>query len=100
MESDAPRNVQPLVIESGDVETIEADDDAPVQLSDVDIAVPEHSHVGESASNGLAERAVQMFENQFLTLKHALELRLKSPIDIRHPCITWLVHHVGYVLSR
>ena len=36
-------------------------------------AVPEYSAVGESASNGKAERAVQMVEDQVRTLKSALE---------------------------
>ena len=44
--------------------------------------VAEHSHVGESASNGLAERAVQRWENHVATLRHALDLRLGQSIDV------------------
>ena len=39
-------------------------------------AVPEHSPVGESASNGRAERSVQRFEDQLMTLLAELEHRL------------------------
>ena len=40
-------------------------------------AVPEESAPGESASNGAAERAVQMVEDQLRTMKLALEHRLE-----------------------
>ena len=95
-----PRNIAPVVLEAGDVEQLEAEEDDQIQLADAQIAVPEHSHVGESASNGLAERAVQAFENQFLTLRHALEIRMGGPIDIKHACMTWLVQHTTYILSK
>ena len=40
------------------------------------VAVPEHSHPGESASNGKAESAVRTLVDQARTLKVALEARL------------------------
>lgn len=48
-------------------------------------AAPELSHPGESQSNGLAERSVGIFEDQFRTLKCALEQRLKTRIPTPHP---------------
>ena len=48
----------------------EAPDDKPVSESS-HTAVPEHSHPGESPSNGKAERTVQSVEDQFRTLMAA-----------------------------
>ena len=45
--------------------------------SGLDQAVDEHSAVGESASNGRAERTVQAVEDLLRTLKSALESRIK-----------------------
>ena len=52
------------------------------------VAVPEHSHAGESQSNGLAERAVQMIEDQARTVKLALEDEFQWVIPIEHPSCT------------
>ena len=64
--SDQLPNSEPLVLEHGDIEDLEQDD-SHVAMSDARVAVPEHSHVGESKSNGLAERAVRTWEEQFST---------------------------------
>lgn len=56
-------------------------------------AVPEFSAVGESASNGRAQRAVQMFEDQLRVVKSALEARLDAKILCSHPIIRWRVAH-------
>ena len=45
-------------------------------------AVPEHSAVGESASNGFAERGVQSLEDLVRTMKHAPQARLDSALDV------------------
>ena len=63
-------------------------------------AVPEQTHPGESASNGLAERAVQAFTNQFRTLKAAFEGRLKQRVPVSHVVMSWMVEHVTYCLNR
>ena len=63
-------------------------------------AAPEMTHPGESQSNGLAERSVGVWEDQFRTLKHALELRLKRRIPSEHPVISWLVEHTAWVLNK
>ena len=63
-------------------------------------AAPEMTHPGESQSNGLAERSVGMWEDQFRTLKHALELRLKHRLPMSHPVTAWLVEHASWVLNK
>ena len=56
-------------------------------------AAPELTHPGESQSNGLAERSVGIFEDQFRTLKMAFEMRLKHRIPSSHPVTAWLAEH-------
>ena len=63
-------------------------------------AVPEHSAVGASASNGKAERSVQMLEDQVRTLKSAMETNLKIRLAISHPMIHWLVRHCCTNMNR
>ena len=63
-------------------------------------AAPEMTHPGESQSNGLAERSVGMWEDQFRTLKHALELRLKHRLPMSHPVTAWLIEHTAWVLNK
>ena len=77
-------------LQPGDVATdgaLRTDDlnvsDAPHVASDLNVesthtAVPELSYPGESQSNGLAEKSVRDFTDQFRTLKTATETRLKS----------------------
>ena len=62
-------------------------------------AVPEFSAVGESASNGRAERAVQMVEDQLRVGKSALEARLGAKIPCNHPIIRWMVEHYVDVIN-
>ena len=66
------------------------------------LAVPEHSHPGESASNGYAEAAVKLVVNQARTLKVALECRLRRdrPIPCSHQVIAWLFEHAAWILSK
>ena len=50
----------------GDIPAVEYDEGEGVEGNAADytaVAVPEHSHPGESASNGLAERSVQLFQD-------------------------------------
>ena len=63
-------------------------------------AAPEMTHPGESQSNGLAERSVGMWEDQFRTLKHALEVRLKHRLPLSHPVTSWLVEHTAWILNK
>ena len=66
------------------------------------LAVPEHSHPGESASNGYAEAAVKLVVNQARTLKVALECRLRrdKPFPCSHPIVAWLFEHAAWILSK
>ena len=63
-------------------------------------AVAEFSAVGESASNGKAERTVQAVEDMVRTLKSALESRIKSRIGTGTAIMKWLVEHVATILNR
>ena len=69
-------------------------------VSSTHTAAPEFTHPGESQSNGLAERSVGFFEDQFRTLKMALELRMKQRIPSSHPVTAWLVEHTAWILNK
>ena len=64
------------------------------------MAVPEHSHPGESQSNGLAERAIREVVDHIRVLKLALETHLNVRIPSNHPVMAWLVEHAAYLLNR
>ena len=64
------------------------------------VIAPEHSSVGESASNGYAERGVQLFEDLLRTWKLALEIGTDRDIPIHHPLITWLIEHAAYIPNK
>ena len=57
------------------------------------IIVPEHSAVGESQSNGKAERTVQQLEEQVRIINSALESRTGAKIPSSHPIIRWTVEN-------
>ena len=61
------------------------------KAGEVTEAAPQFSAVGESASNGTSERAVQKFEDQLRTLKAALEARIGARLPNKHPVMRWLV---------
>ena len=63
-------------------------------------AVPEESAPGESASNGAAERAIQMVEDQLRTMKHALEARLGVKIPCSHQIMRWMLEHAAMLLTN
>ena len=56
--------------------------------------------MGESASNGLAERAVQAFEDQLRTFLSELEARIGSQIAAMHAVVSWLVEYTTVVLNK
>ena len=64
------------------------------------ITVPENSAVGSSASNGRAERTVQIVEDLLRTMKSALENRIKALVPCSHPVIAWMVMHVADVITK
>ena len=65
-----------------------------------DLAVPEHSAVGSSASNGKAERTVQIIEDLVRTYRSALQARLGCDLPTEHPVFRWLLEHAAGNLNR
>ena len=65
-----------LELTGADIANAEEDLDQPTSSRTTIVACPEHSHPGESQSNGKAEAAVKSVVNQARTLKVALEPRL------------------------
>jgi len=55
----------------------------------------ENSPVGDSRSNGHAERAVQEIVGRVRTLKHGLEKRTGLIFESNHAVIPWLVEHAS-----
>jgi hypothetical protein len=77
------------------------EEEAPeAEVEKAHIAVPEHSHPGESQSNGLAERAMREVIDQIRTLKMSTEQRVKGRLPNDHPVMAWLIEHAAYMLNR
>ena len=55
------------------------------------VAVPELTHPGESASNGLSERSVETLEDYVRTWMAALQARIKTPLTMKHPLAAWAI---------
>ena len=72
----------------------------PRQVERSHVAVPEHSHPGESQSNGIAERAIQDLVDHIRVMKLALETKLNVKLPCSHPIMAWLVKHAAYLLNR
>ena len=93
-----------LVDDNGLASTLEIDDvpyvDGSHGVESTHTAAPELTHPGESQSNGLAERSVGIFEDQFRTLKVAIETKLKQRLPSSHPITSWLVEHTAWVLNK
>lgn len=60
----------------------------------------EVSPVGESASNGVIEAGVRVFEGVLRTHKFSLEERLQQKVDVRSPRFAWLVEHVADLVTK
>ena len=91
----------PVILEAGDSQTGELqEDEHPRAVESAHLAVPEHSHPGESQSNGIAERAVQDLVNHVRVLKLSLESNIKARLPAEHPIMAWLVEHAAYLLNR
>ena len=60
----------------------------------------ENSPVGDSRSNGAAERAVQAVGEQVRVLRRGLEQRLGVKLSGKHPVMAWLVEHAADLISR
>ena len=72
----------------------------PHAIDSAQIGVPEHSHPGESTSNGKAERAVQAVVDHIRTLKAAFEGHYNVRLGNSHPLFYWMVEHAAYLLSK
>ena len=90
----------PDVIEHEDILEAELPPAKGLESKPALLAVPEHSHPGESASNGLSERAIQTFEDQFRTFKVALESNIGHKLAWDHPVLPWLVEHTTYIMNK
>ena len=62
--------------------------------------IPENSPVGESQSNGRAERAVQALEDQVRTLLGELEDRLDVRFKADHAVVSWLVEYAAVLINK
>ena len=59
----------------------------------------EESPEYDSAGNGEVERAGQMVQGQFRTMKDGLESTYGVRFDGGHPCIPWLMAHASDTLT-
>jgi len=71
-----------------------------VKLRGSDRTIPEYSPVGESQSNGLAERGVQTIEGLVRSHKLELEKKLGESIDVEMPVMSWLVEHCADLQNK
>ena len=62
--------------------------------------VLENSPVGDSRSNGAAERAVQAVAEQVRVIRRGLEVRLGLKLSCKHPVTCWLVEHCADLISK
>ena len=60
----------------------------------------EASPVGDSKSNGVAERAVQSMETLIRVIKLAIETRIKDKLSVRHPLFAWWVEFCADLYNR
>ncbi len=60
----------------------------------------EQSPVGESASNGVVERAIQTVQGLLRTSKTALEEIWKGKIPDDHPVVPWMVEHAAVIMNK
>jgi hypothetical protein len=63
-------------------------------------ATPLATPVGESASNGGIEGAVKIIKGLLRVHLAALERRIGARFPSTHPVLTWLVEHVGDIVSK
>lgn len=103
--SDREQSIRKLIFEAVKLARVQAEElkkeDLDDSESDVEpAAVPEESHVGESQSNGRAERSVQIIKAQFRTMKLELEDKLQCRIPCSHPILTWLVEYCSMLVTK
>ena len=62
--------------------------------------MPETAPVGESQSNGITERAVELDSGQFRTLNAALEHRIGTRVPPDARILWWMVEFAAYLMNR
>lgn len=62
--------------------------------------ISENSPVGASASNGVAERAIQAVQHQVRVMKLALERRWGMRIPHKHSVVPWIIEYASFLLNR
>ena len=90
---------QKICLKSDQESSISALKDAVKREVSVDMQV-EFSPVGDSQSNGEAERAVRTVQAQVRTMKSALDEKYKIEIGENHALMPWLVSHAASQLCR
>ena len=60
----------------------------------------ENSPVGDSKANGLIERAIQGFAEQFRTVRGGLQQRLGVRLPGNHPLTSWMCEHAANLLNQ
>ena len=56
--------------------------------------------MGESASNGMAERYVIMIKDQVRTIKDHLEFKIGEQLDHKNPVLQWTIRWAPMSLGR
>ena len=62
--------------------------------------IPEVALKGEKQSNGAAEQAVREAEGMMRTLKEHIEYKIRRKLSPNEPMVSWIVHHVGTLVTR
>ena len=64
------------------------------------VTLLEHSPVGDSQANGLAERAVRALEEMVRVVKLDLEKRIGSELNVDESVIDWVVEHAADIVTK
>ena len=62
--------------------------------------IPEHSPVGDSQGNGVAEKAIKSVQGQLRVLRSALEARIRAKVPSDHSVMSWMTEYAAVVLNR
>ena len=74
---------------------------AQVRRSTTEVGcLEEASSRGDSAGNGVAEKAIQEIEGMIRTLLHMVERKIGKKLDPNCHAMVWLIEHVGQIISR
>ena len=99
-DANADQDIVEAAHERGDIPVLDKDEAAPILGDPPHVAAGELTHPGESQSNGLAERGIQLVEDQVRVLKIALERAIGARVPSEHPVLAWMVEHASWLLSK